>query len=1025
MFLAKISINRPIMVTMGILVLMIFGAIAYTTLNLNRTPEVDIPFITIQTIYPGAGPKEIETQISKKIEDAVATVSEIKRIESYSLDGVSIVMIEFNLSKDVDVASQEVKDKIDVIINELPDDAEDPITEKFDFSAEPIVDIVLSGKNQTPQELFDIADKQLKDRFSQIKGVANVELVGGQEREIQVQLDNKTVFENYISLPQLMQILKAHNMDLPGGYFNIGDLEYTVRVEGEYDKLEDMRELEIPTAFGNKKLKQLADVVDGGKKIRERAVYFNNNTKTRDENVVRLSIVKSSEGNEVDVADEIKAKLPEIKETLPEGCNLELINDKSTFTRSTVDDTISNIILGVLFTSIVLLFFLHDLRSTFIIALSMPTSVIITFLLMQYAGFTQNMMSLMGISVSIGVLVANSVVVLENIFRHKSMGVEKKQAAFKGTAEVTVAVVASTLTNIVVFVPLGNISSIVGEFLKELAFTAAFATIVSLLMSFTLTPMLASLILPEKQKTGAISRFIESMLDGLSNLYGGTLNWVMKNKIISTVVVVSSFAFFVWTMDFYGSRLSGEFMPNMDDGKIKVEVELPQGYNLDQTAKVMEDVEQRLSKFEDIDHTITNLGKKGQMDIGTNMAVMEVYFNKASERYTGIVDYTTYLTKELSEVPNADIKVSLLESMGGGSAPIEFFILGQNLDTLESLKTMFYEKTKTIPGLINYDFSSRPGKPEITVTPKRDKITQAGLTATEIALTVRSAVEGMVATQFKEKGNEYDILVTLDRASVDTPEEIKNIPIVSQNGVVYRLAQLADVEFTSGVSKVIHRDKYTAIKFTGYNAPGTATGDLLKALEEKMKDTKLPEGYQYKWAGTTEMQNEMMADLAFAGLLAIVLTYMLLAAMLESFWQPVLILATLPLAFIGVFILMYYTDTNIGLTALMGMIMLIGIVVNNAILILDYVNQLIREEGYTAKDALLKAAPLKLKPILMSTIAIILGMLPMAMGVGDAGKEMRIPLGIVSIGGLVASTLLTLYVVPAFMYITSRNKKAA
>jgi HAE1 family hydrophobic/amphiphilic exporter-1 len=239
------------------------------------------------------------------------------------------------------------------------------------------------------------------------------------------------------------------------------------------------------------------------------------------------------------------------------------------------------------------------------------------------------------------------------------------------------------------------------------------------------------------------------------------------------------------------------------------------------------------------------------------------------------------------------------------------------------------------------------------------------------------------------------------------------------------LAQLADVEFTSGVSKVIHRDKYTAIKFTGYNAPGTATGDLLKALEEKMKDTKLPEGYQYKWAGTTEMQNEMMADLAFAGLLAIILTYMLLAAMLESFWQPVLILATLPLAFIGVFILMYYTDTNIGLTALMGMIMLIGIVVNNAILILDYVNQLIREEGYTAKDALLKAAPLKLKPILMSTIAIILGMLPMAMGVGDAGKEMRIPLGIVSIGGLVASTLLTLYVVPAFMYITSRNKKAA
>ncbi len=1024
MFLAKISINRPIMVTMGILVLMIFGYLAYTTLNLNRTPEVDIPFVTVQTIYPGAGPKEIETQISKKIEDAVATVSEIKRIESYSLDGVSIVLIEFNLSKDVDVASQEVKDKIDVISNDLPDDAEDPITEKFDIGAEPIIDLVLSGKDQTPQELYNIADKQLKDMLSQIKGVANVELVGGQEREIQVQLNSKTVYENMISMPQLMQILAAHNMDLPGGYFSIHDMEYTVRVKGEYDDLRDIRELEIPTVFGNKKMKQIAEVVDGGKKIRERAVYFNNKNKVQDNNVVRLSIVKSTDGNEVDVADEVKARLPEISNTLPKGCSLEIINDKSTFTRSTVDDTISNIILGVIFTSIVLLFFLHDLRSTFIIGLSMPTSVIITFLLMQMADFTQNMMSLMGISVSIGVLVANSVVVLENIFRHKSMGGDKKQSAYKGTAEVTVAVIASTLTNIVVFLPLGNIDSIAGQFLKELAFTAAFATIVSLVISFTLTPMLASLILPEKQKNGVISRFIERILDGMANLYGNSLKFVMKNKIISLVIVVASFAFFFFSTSFYGSKLAGEFMPTMDDGKIKIEVELPQGYNLDETENVMTQIEHRLSKYDDISHTITNLGKKGQMDIGTNLAVMEVYFNSANERYTGILDYTSYLTEELSDIPNADIKISVMQSMGGGAAPIEFFIMGQNLDTLESLKTQFYEKSKEISGLINYDFSSRPGKPEITVKPKRGKVTQAALSEQEIAVTVRSAIEGMEATQFKEKGEEYDVMVTLDKASVDTPEEIKNIPIVSKSGVVYRLAQVADVDFTNGVSKVIHRDKYTAIKFTGYNSPGVATGTILNEIQKVMDEMPLPDGYQYKWAGTTEMQKEMQADLGFAGLLAIVLTYMLLAAILESFWQPVLILLTLPLAFIGVFILMYYTDTNIGLTAMMGMIMLIGIVVNNAILILDYVNQLIREEGYSAKDALIKAAPVKLKPILMSTIAIILGMLPMAMGIGDAGKEMRIPLGIVSIGGLVASTVLTLYVVPAFMYITTRNKKA-
>ena len=465
MFLAKVSINRPVMTTMGILVFLIFGLLAYFTLNLNLQPDVEIPYVTVSTVYPGAGPKEIEVLISKKIEEAVSTISQIERVESYSLDGLSIVIIEFKMKKNVNVANQEVKDKVDEIINDLPDDAELPIVQKVDLKSFPVVDVVLSG-NLDPRELYEIADKTLKDRFSQIEGVAKVDITGGQEREIRVVLDNKVAFENNISLPQLLMILKAHNMDIPGGYFKIKDQEYTVRLKGEYANIETMKNMQVQTPFGPKKLQQFAQVLDAGKDIRQRAVYFDNITKEKDENVVRMGIVKSAEGNVVKVADGIRNALPDIKASLPLGTNLEIVNDESDFVKSSVNDTMSNVYLGVLFTAIVLLIFLHDLRSTIIVALSMPTSIISTFFLLKAFGFSLNMMTLMGLSVSVGVLVANSIVVIENIFRYKSLGKNNKEASYKGTSEVVVAVLASTLTNLVVFLPIANMSSLVGKWFK-------------------------------------------------------------------------------------------------------------------------------------------------------------------------------------------------------------------------------------------------------------------------------------------------------------------------------------------------------------------------------------------------------------------------------------------------------------------------------------------------------------------------------------------------------------------------------
>lgn len=1021
MILVKTSINRPVMTTMGIFVFLIFGLLAYFNLNLDQMPDVEIPYVTVQAIYPGAGPKEIETLVTKRIEDVISTVSQIESMESYSLDGVSIIIIEFNLAKNVDVANQEVKDKVDLILNDLPDAVEKPIIQKVDIRAFPIIDVVLSG-DLDPRELYHIADKTLKDRFSQIQGVAKVDITGGQEREIRIVLDNKEIYQNLISMPQLLQILAAHNMKMPGGYFQIDDQEFTVRLDGEFVSLDEINELQIQTPFGYKKLRQFAAVSDSGKDIRQRTVYFDAEKQFRNENVVRLGIVKSAEGNAVEVANAVKSALPEIQAALPAGINLEIVNDHSVFIRSTVDDTMSNILLGVIFTSIVLFIFLTDIRSTIIVALSMPTSIISTFLLLQAFGLTLNMMTLMGLSVSVGVLVANSVVVLENVFRHKKMGKDNKRASYFGTTEVMVAVLAATMTNIVVFLPIANMSSMVGRFLRELALAASFATLFSLLFSFTLTPMLASLILPQKLTVGKISNWLNKLFKSWDDGYQKLLTKVLKNKLRSVTVIATAFILFILSTIIYVPNIGFEFMPNLDDGKIKVEVELPEGYNLYETANVLSVIEDRLKRYPEVEHLLTNLGKISDLNTGSNMARMDVQLVKEDQRDISLDGMISTFVYDLSDIPNANIVVDYGSGMGMGGAPIQFYLQGQDLNVLEELKDKIVEECKNIPGLINFDNSSRAGKPEITLFPKREKLAEAGVTVQELAFTLRAAIAGLESSKYREEGEEYDITITLADKNVDTPEKVGNIPVVTQRGIVYRISQLADVDFTVGYTKILHRDKYTTIQFTGSPSPDVPLGDVTSEIENRLNNMDFPAGYKFSWGGNVKMMNEMVADMLFAFLLAILLTYMLLAAILESFLQPFFILLTIPLALIGVFASLYHLSISFAITSLMALIMLIGIVVNNAILMLDYTNQLVREEGMGVKDALIQACPTKLKPILMSTIAIILGMLPMALGIGDAGKEMRIPLGVVSIGGLFVSTFLTLFVIPSFYFITSRKK---
>lgn len=1008
------------MISMGLIVFLIFGILAYFGLSLDLFPDVEIGYVTVQTVYPGAGPREIESQVTKKIEDAVATISKIDWMRSYSMDSVSIVILRFEIGKDADIATQEVKDKVDAILNELPDDAETPIAEKFDIRAMPVLDILLSGKMDL-RDLYELADKRLEDRFSQIEGVARVDLVGGQKREIRVELDNRVVFENAISLARLSQILQVQNMDMPGGQFQQRSQEYAVRMKGELDSIEVLKELEVPTAFGMKKLGRIADIRDTGAEIRERTTYFDNFRKFKQANVVLMSIIKSVDGNTVDIAREFRERLPGIEADLPAGCKLSMTNDRSVFIEASVEDTLGNIFLGILLTGLVLLFFLHDLRSTIIAALAMPFSIISTFLLLQISGFSLNIMTLMGFSTAVGILVTNSVVVLENIFRHKELGLDRRGAAGKGTAEIAVAVIASTMTNIVVFLPIASMTSLVGQFFKEFALTVTFATLFSLLVSFTLTPMLASLIIPETEaKKHPIGQRLEKLFRLVERGYQKILAVILANRLRSFLVIGASFLLFILSF-FSAARVGFEFMPSLDQGDIRMDVELPQGYNLEETAKLVGKIEEKIEAHPEVKHILTQLGSISETDIGTNLANIMVKLVDAEKREITSIEAANLFIQELSDIPNARIRVAAVSPGGGGDAPIQFFLMGQDVDQLEVYKNEIIAKIKTIDGLVNLTTSSRAGKPEITLAPDRKKLADVGLTVFDLAMTLRSAVEGIEATKYKEAGEEYDIRVVMKEDSVDTPEEVGNIAVAANTGV-FRLSQLAKVEFTEGYSKILHNDKFKAIEFTGYTAPGYPLGDVVGKIWERIGEMQFPGGYKVDWGGEVKMMREAGVDMLRTFIIAFLLTYMLLAAILESLTQPLMILGTVPMALIGVFVALDITGKTMNIISMMAIVMLLGIVVNNAILMLDYTN-ILRREGRGVTEALLEACPTKLKPILMATIAVILGMLPMALGIGAAGKEFRQPMGIVSIGGLIVSSILTLVVIPSIYNLTTRRKQ--
>jgi len=1022
MNIVDLSIKRPIMVAMGLIACVIFGLMAYFTLPVSLFPDIKVPMVTVQTVYPGASPQIIESQISKKIEDRVSAISGIDYVTSYSLENASLVLVSFKYGIDENLALQEVKDKVDAIQAELPDDAKKPSISKIDISAmSPVMSIVIEGE-MAPTELHTFAQTVVNDRLSQVDGVGSIELSGGQEREIRVELDRATVFSRSVPIEQIAGILAASNVDMPGGNFNLADQDIPVRLKGEFVDLDQIRDIDVKSPAGVYKLRQLADVRDAGTAVRQRTVLADKAAGLRNENALLVQVVKNPSSNTISVVAGVNAQLKKIREAYGGKVRFNVIKEDASFVKDSVDDTLSNVYLGILFTGIVLLFFLHDLRSTLIVALSMPFSIVSTFLVMKAMGISVSMISLMGLSCSTGTLVANSVVVLENIFRYKELGHGRTESASRGTKEVLVAVFASTLTNIAVFVPLASMSGMMGAVLANFAWPIVIATVFSIVVSFTLTPLMASFVLPATvKKEGRLSLGLERLFKGMEEGYRRMLAALLKKRRRSALAVVSVVAVFAGSMALF-PRIPIELTPKTDGGKIKISVELPQGSDLESTAAALAEIEKRVGEYEEVSTLLTNLGTLGSLDTDVSVAQMDVFLVPKAARAASNAELASRMTVKLSDIPGAQIRVAAVSEIDmGGRSAISLFLKGADNDILRDQSSRIVDRLNRIPGFTNVASSSKSGKPELVFEPDRKRLSEDGLSVQSVAVSLRAAVDGLVATTYKEGGEEYDIRVALKDAALLDVQDLRNIPIVSSAGV-HPLSRYAKIDFAEGYNKIIRNNKVRSVELTADLLPGYAQGAAVQAALAAVAELDLPAGYAVEQSSSTEMLQKTVQDLAMVFVIAVVLTFMLLAATLESLSQPLFILATVPLSLIGVVAFCLPLGTVLNFVAMLGIIMLVGIVVNNAILMLDYYNQL-KREGRSPHDALIEACPTKLKPILMSNIAIVLGMLPMAMGIGASGAEMRQPMGVVIIGGIVVSTALTLFLIPALEYLLARAKE--
>ncbi len=1008
--MVKFSVRHPVSITMLIGVLVVLGFVSLSKMGLDLMPDVSFPSVTVVTKYEGAAPEEVENMVTKPIEEAVSRINGVKRVYSVSYEGVSVVTVEFEWGKDLDFAAQDVRDRLGYIEKYLPRDADKPLVLKFEMSMMPVLEVAVSSDKRSPEEVKKILDKRVKPFLEKIDGVAQVQLFGGRDREVWVEIDPQKLIYYGLSLDDISRALMMSNINMPAGRLEHGEKEYTIRLIGQF---KDIKELDN-AIVGFTKYGVPIRLKDIGKAIYTYSERRGFSTLDHQE-IVAIEVMKQSGMNTVKVTEKVKKQLNSLQKSLPPDLKFTITTDQSKIIRRVTSRTTSNAYMGALLAALMILLFLRNLRPTLVIAIAIPLSVIIAFIVLYFAGYTLNMMVLGGMALGVGMLVDNAVVVLENITRHlEEEGEDRKTASINATNEVGLAISSSTFTNIVVFLPLIYVGGMVGKLTMPMAVTVAVTLLASLFVAITIIPMLASVFLKERKEEEYKKAFGETWFLPIREAYARVLKKVIAHKWKVFIGAAILFILSLALVPFIGLR----FMPDIDQDFGMMKVTLPTGTRLRETANYAWQIEDILLKQPEVQHAGATVGEGPEEfsafmgTSGTNEAMIYAVFKESKERKRKSYQVIKDVMAELPQFKGANVERVDFFSMAytGGKSPIDVKIYGNDLNTLKGLATVISDKVAKVKGAYNIHLSLEETKPQIQIHIDKDLAAHYGLIPAMIESQVQAAVKGQFATWIKHKGEDIDIIVRFPKSDVDDINEIKRLPIKTPMGTFITLNQVARVEFAKGPVKIEREKQSRMIEILG-DVKGRSIGQVMRDVEKELSQMMLPTGYTIEYGGEFEQIKDMLKSMGFALLAAIVLVYMVMAALFESFRDPLIVMFTVPFALIGVILMLFLTRVPISVSSLVGVLILSGIVVNNAIVMIDYIKTL-RDRGVDAFDAVIRGASRRLRPILITAITTIFGMLPMAISHSE-GAEMRAPMAIAVIGGLFFSTLLTLFVIPA------------
>lgn len=1022
MWLTSLSIRRPIVILMLFTALIVLGFRSRSGMPVDLYPDIDIPYAVITTVYPGAGPEEIETLISKPIEDAIVSTNGLKNLISYSQEGISNVALEFELGTDLDAAMADVRAKVDAVRRQLPQDVDPPVVQKLDVGSFPVLWLGLSSKRPV-RELRELADDVIKDRLGKIAGVGAVTVTGGDIREIQVNVDKNRLEAYGLTINQVSQALSLGNLNLPSGRVTEGRREYAVRAVGEFGSIDEIRNMRIHVP-GNIVL-TLGDIAE----VKDTSAEREETTRVQKKDSIGLLIQKQPDANTVEVVASVKKELDAMKDVLPRDVEVAVALDQSTQVKEALSDVNVSLWLGAFLAVMIVFLFLHNIRGTFIVAIAIPTSIIATFIPIYFAGFTMNMMVMLALSLAVGILVDDSIVVLENIYRHLAKGEEPAEAALNGRSEIGLAAITITMVDVVVFVPIAFMGGIVGQFFRQFGITVATATLFSLLVSFTLTPMLASRWYRKSEAVEASSGFFEKFdrfYHELDARYRSALAWALRHR---KLVVLTGFGTLIVILFIVTPHLGFEFFPRTDQKQVGVTIEMPVGTSLSATDSVARQIEDIFSTIPEVEYIFTNVGStqggRGRTgEHGANYAqiigsltekesvldrFMRPFIRGARKRTRSDEEIAQEIRAKVADIPGGRILVQVQSGMGRGGSPIDIELTGSDISEINTVAQEIRRIVAATPGVLNTDVSWKVGKPEVKATIDRVRAAEMGLTVGQIASALRTSIEGSTDTHFRQGGKEYDIRVRLNEFDRYSLSDVGRVVVGSVDHAPIYLQDVAQIKQDTGPTKIERKNRQRKVSVTADIAPGYHLGNVQRVLKKKLDEVDLG-NVRLHWAGETEQMTESFGHMRSALLLAIALVYMLMAALFESLFNPFIIMFSLPMALVGAILALAMSGESLSIVSMIGFIMLMGLVTKNAILLIDYTNTL-RQRGMERTAAVLEAGPTRLRPILMTTLAMIFGMLPTALKLGR-GSEMRAPMAIAVIGGLIVSTLLTLLVIP-------------